>query len=87
VSITISGCNSGGGGGESEGGAPPPPASPISGTLTVRSDGSSMSGVSLTYQGTCISGSGATATTTPIPSSTFASVGIGTYQLGNGGGN
>ena len=85
VSITISGCNSGGG--ESEGGAPAPTASPITGSLTVTSNGGGGSGISFTYNGTCISTS-STGTTTSNPiSGSFTSVGIGTYSLGGGGDN
>jgi hypothetical protein len=87
VSITIQGCNGFNGGGESEGGGPAPPPSPITGTLTVASNGGSSSGISLSYQGTCnVTSSTGITTGTPV-SGSFSSVGIGTYSLGNGGGN
>jgi hypothetical protein len=85
VSIAIQGCNGYSGSGESEGGGPAPTPSPITGTLTVASNGGTSSGISLTYQGTClVTSSTGTTTSTPVSGGTFSSVGIGTYRLGNG---
>jgi hypothetical protein len=83
VAITIAGCNSGSGGGEIEDGTPGPTPTPITGTLTIVSNGSTGSGVSLNYNGTCST----TSPGTPPPSGSFISAGIGTYSIGNGGGN
>lgn len=83
VAITIAGCNSGSGGGEIEDGTPGPTPTPITGTLTIVSNGSTGSGVSLNYNGTCST----TSPGTPTPSGSFISAGIGTYSIGNGGGN
>ena len=82
VAITITGCNSSGGG-ESEDGAPAPTPTPIIGTLTIISTGNTGSGVSLNYSGTCST----TSPGTPPPSGSFMSAGIGTFSIGNGGGN
>ena len=82
VAITIAGCN-GSGGGESEGGTPGPTPNPITGTLTIVSNGNTGSGVSLNYSGTCST----TSPGTPPPSGNFMSAGIGTFSIGNGGGN